>query len=185
MIAVFSVEMQGGYSYTVGGFMDSWHDAKASYFLQSRRKIEDDETDVDLIRVKSIMAALHILPLKKLDDISDIVIDGYVSISEHGDDTKEAYGIKLKNEISKAFGLYPTIIGVSTEFWHCNIPNSEEIERNGVSLLITSSSSFLCKTDAEMIKSMEGEDVLPSVICDVAERTKEFMYDDEEEINNV
>lgn len=182
MIAIFSVEMQGGYSYAVGGLMDSWHDLKVSYFVESRRKIEVYETDVDSIRIKAITNALRNLTYRSVSDISDIVIDGYVWTSDNGDDSKEAYGMKLKGEISRIFGTCPTIIGVSTEFWHCNIPKSEEIERNGVSLLITSSSSFLSSTDAEMIRTMEGEDVLPSPICEVIEKVKAFMYDDEEEV---
>ena len=186
MIVAFDTYYYNGYSYTVAGVFKSWNDKETSYFATSRRTCIDAEYKSGELykrELPCIMQCLELLPIK---DITLIIVDGFVWLSEDGKTLTKGLGAHLQEAILEKYGEKITIVGVAKNRYHVKIPDCYDIERGLEStkpLFVTCSEPCLAEHYSNMIKIMHGDYRIPNIIKAVDTKTREFGQEDANEID--
>lgn len=128
MIVAFDTYYYNGYSYTVAGVFKSWNDKDVAYYATSKRMCIDAEYKPGELykrELPSIMQCLSLIPIK---DITLIMVDGFVWLSEDGNTLTKGLGAHLQEAILEKYGEKITIVGVAKNRYHVNIPECYDIE---------------------------------------------------------
>ena len=185
MIVAFDTYYYNGYSYTVGGVFKSWNDKEVAYYATSKRmRIDADYKPGELYKreLPCIMQCLALIPIK---DITLIMVDGFVWLSEDGKTLTKGLGAHLQEAILEKYGEKITVVGVAKNRYHVEIPDCYDIERGLESakpLFVTCSEPCLARHYSNMVKIMHGDYRIPSILKAVDTKTRELGHEDSDEI---
>jgi deoxyinosine 3'endonuclease (endonuclease V) len=186
MILAFDTYYYDGYSYTVCGAFESWDSEKAKFFVSNRRKGIDAEYTPGELYKRELPCIMQCLSHIKIDNVTSMVVDGFAWVVDEEGNQVPGLGKRLQDAVLKEYGKNISVVGITKNPYHKQIPNCEEVYR-GISkkpLYVTCTENAFVNHYAIKVELMFGEFRIPDIIKSIDTRTR-MMAADEVEVTNI
>jgi deoxyinosine 3'endonuclease (endonuclease V) len=187
MIIAFDTYYYEGYSYTVGGVFESWTDSDVCYYVTSKRDCIDSEYKSGELYKRELPCIMQCLSMVNIENIDTIVIDGFVWLSNDGNELIKGLGARLNDAIKMRYGVEKNIVGVAKNPYHVKIPNCIEIKHGLESekpLFVTCNDEEYVEYYAVLVSRMHGDYRIPTILKLVDSKSRELKDGNEEELQN-
>lgn len=176
MIVAFDTYYYEGYSYTVAGVFHDFTAKEVDYFVTSRRECIDSEYIPGELYKRELPSIMQCLNQINIDDVTLIIVDGFVWLSDEAGNKIPGLGKRLHDAIANKYQQSITIVGIAKNAYKYPVKPCTEVRRGGSQrpLYITCTEDSLLDKYSIQIRMMHGEYRMPDVIKSVDTKTKEF-----------
>ena len=176
MIVAFDTYYYNGFSYTVGGVFKHWVDKEVSYFVTSIRPFIDAEYKPGELYKRELPCIMQCLEKMNVDNITSIVVDGFVWVIDDEGNRKAGLGKRLQDAILEKYDRHITVVGIAKNPYHTNIPNCKEVLRGSSKkpLYVTCTEDYFIEHYAVEIRLMFGENRIPDIIKAIDTKTRSY-----------
>jgi hypothetical protein len=122
-----------------------------------------------------------------VDNITSIVVDGFVWVVDNDGERVPGLGKRLQDAVLEKYDRHISVIGIAKNPYHTHIPNCKEILRGKSEkpLYITCTEDYFTEHYSEEIKLMFGEYRIPDIIKSIDIKTKSYCASVEDEPSTV
>lgn len=183
MIIAFDTYYYNGFSYTVGGVFESWSDSDVCYYVTSKRDCIDAEYKSGELYKRELPCIMQCLSMVNLENIDTIVVDGYVWLSNDGEELAKGLGARLYDYIKMVYGVEKNIVGIAKNPYHVDIPHCIKVKHGVESekpLFVTCSDIVYTEYYSVLVSKMHGNFRIPTILKAIDTKTRELGHNDEE-----